>query len=171
MNAHALLRPATQDDADAISRIVVAGWRDSYCHFLPPSFLGGLAENPYHDASSWIARLRAPSCATWMIAEAGHEVGVISLTLGSSCVPDADCELTTLYLAADFRGRGLGENALAAARQFTLGAGHNRLSTTVLMGNVRGRRFYERLGARMIGRQPVFEWDGQVIEEGMYLFQ
>ena len=110
-------RPATVHDADLASRLVISAWRDAYTGFLPPSLLASLHESPHHDRRSWERRILEPGATTWLIPDqAGTDVGVLRISMGTSSVPDTVCELTTLYLLADARGQGLGSAALAYAR-------------------------------------------------------
>ena len=161
-------RVATIEDAPLASRLVVAGWRDSYAGFLPAALLDGLDRNPRHDAEAWSALIAVASARTWIVSEDGRDIGIARLDLSSS-IPDARSELTTLYIDAAFRGRGIG----AAALRFVSGEAKRlatrRLGLCVLSGNIRGRRFYERHGAKLLGGRDVFEWDGQSIVEAMYV--
>lgn len=165
-----VLRLAIEADADFASRLVVAGWRDSYASFLPADLLAGLDQSPHHNAPSWRERIAAPSARTWIILEAGAEIGVARLDLDTS-VPDARCELTTLYVDAGRRGRGIGAAALAHVLQEVERLEVWPLGLCVLSGNARGRRFYEQHGARWLGERRAFDWDGHDVLEAMYVME
>ena len=66
---------------------------------------------------------------------------------------DGDGEIRRIYTLAAAHGTGLGpalmEECLAEAR----GRGHARLLLGVHPGNARARRFYERVGFRVIGER------------------
>ncbi len=163
-------RLASAGDAILASRLVVAGWRDSYAGFLPASLLDGLDRNPHHDVEAWRARIADPAARTWIVTEGGGDIGLVRLDLDSS-VPETRSELTTLYIAAERRGMGIG----AAALRFATGEAKRLdalpIGICVLSGNAQGRRFYERHGARLIGEREVFEWDGLGFTEAMYVME
>jgi GNAT superfamily N-acetyltransferase len=166
---HPECRLATPRDSAACSRIVAAGWRDSYADFLPASLLDGLEENPHHDAESWHARIAAPSARTWVIsAKGGTEIGVVRLELATS-ITGTRSELTTLYVDAAWRNRGVGSAALAHV--LTEARRHDALplGVGVLSANRRGRRFYEQHGGRLVGERVAFVWAGEAIDEAMYM--
>lgn len=168
--ANLSFRLATLSDAPLASRLVIAGWRDSYAGFLPASLLDGLDGNEHHDVASWRARIAAASARTWIVSDDGEAIGVARLELGGS-VPGTRSELTTLYIGAACRGRGIGVVAL----QFVSGEA-SRLDALptglcVLSGNARGRRFFERHGARPVGEREVFNWNRQTIMETMYVVE
>jgi ribosomal protein S18 acetylase RimI-like enzyme len=108
---------------------------------------------------------------TWILADdANNNVGVLRITAGVSSIPDTDGELTTLYVASASRGRGLGAAAVALARAEAQRRGARAIGLCLLAGNKRGQRFYERLGARLIGSRIAFRWEDEPITELLYRF-
>jgi ribosomal protein S18 acetylase RimI-like enzyme len=165
-------REASTRDARFISHVVVSSWRDAYGSFLPQSLLASLDHNPHHDSLSWERRLCEPGAVTWILAdEVNNDVGVLRITAGGSSVPGTDGELTTLYVLSRARGRGLGSQATVFARAQARRRGVRVLGFCLLADNKRGRRFYERLGARQIGRRIAFRWEDQPIIELLYRFE
>jgi ribosomal protein S18 acetylase RimI-like enzyme len=158
-------------DADLASRLVICAWRDAYKGCLPPSLLASLRDSPHHDRRSWERRILEPDATTWFISDqAGTEVGVLRIRMGTSSVPDTDGELTTLYLLAHARGHGLGSAALVYVRAAASRQGARALGLGVLAGNERGQQFYERHGAYRIGERIAFQWEGNSIVEVLYRF-
>ena len=164
-------RVATVRDAAFISRTVISSWQDAYRDFLPWSFLASLDRNSYHDTSAWESRISEPASMTWIISEAGRDVGVLRLISGASSVPGTESELTTLYLLRHARGCGHGSKALAYARAEAARRGAPVLGVCVLAGNTRGQRFYEGRGARRIGERVAFRLNEEAIVEVMYEFR
>lgn len=161
-------RSATLEDAPRASRLVVAGWRDSYAGFLPADLLGGLERNPHHDSEAWRNLIATRSARTWIVSEGGADIGIARFDEDSS-VPRTRGELTTLYIDAKQRNRGLGavvlDHVVGVARQL----GASPIGLCVLTSNARGCAFYERHGARPIGEREVFEWRDVKIMETMYV--
>jgi GNAT superfamily N-acetyltransferase len=161
-------RLATPSDAETCSRIVIAGWRDSYADFLPAALLAGLDRNPHHDVGAWRKLIAAPSSWTWIMSkEHGGDIGIVRLDLNSS-IPGTRTELTTLYIDAAWRGRGLGRHLLNVALQEARRLEAVPMGLTILSGNHRGRRFYERHGARLLSERTAFEWEGRTVPEIVY---
>jgi ribosomal protein S18 acetylase RimI-like enzyme len=165
-----IYRAATIRDALFISRVVTASWRDAYHDFLPLSFLESLDRNPHHDAKFWARRIGERGSVTTIISDCNTDVGVLRTVVGASSVPDADAQLTTLYLLSHARRRALGSGALALAWQQTSRRGARSLGVYVPAGNKAGQRFYEGWGAQRMGERVAFCLHGQPIMEIQYRF-
>ena len=164
-------RVATVRDAAFISCTVISSWQDAYRDFLPWSFLASLDRDSHHDPGAWESRIKEPASMTWIISDAGHDVGVLRIVTGASSIPDTDSELTRLYLLRHARGRGLGSGALAYARDEASWRAAPVLGICVLAGNKRGKRFCERLGARRLAERVAFRVNEEAIVEVMYEFR
>jgi GNAT superfamily N-acetyltransferase len=132
--------------------------------FLPLPFLASLDQNPHHDGQAWEARIREPGCVTWIISDTGNDVGVLRIAANASSIPGTDSQLTTLYLLRQWRGQGLGSEALAFARAEASRRARPVLGVCVLEGNKTGRRFYEQRGARQIGERVAFRLKEPIID-------
>jgi len=97
-------------------------------------------------------------------------VGVLRMTIGTSSVPETDSQLTTLYLLPQARERGLGSEVLACARAEASRRGARALGVYVLERSKGGQHFYERHGARSIGRRVAFWLDREPIFDILYRF-
>lgn len=69
-----------------------------------------------------------------------------------------DCVL--LDLAAAFDGGGCGRALLAALKQAAKARGCRRISFEASAANARGQAFYQKAGAKVVGRRPKFYYDG-----------
>ncbi len=165
-----LLRVATVQDAEFISRAVITSWQDAYRDFLPRSFLASLNQNAHHDRWAWESRIREPGSVTWIISDTRDDVGVLRIVTGASSIPGTDSQLSTLYLLRESRGHGLGSEALAFARAEASRQARPILGVCVLAGNKAGQAFYERRGARRIGERVAFQLDDEPIVDILYRF-
>lgn len=159
------LRPARPDDAAAIARIYVAGWRDAYPGLLPGRLLVGMHRTDGR-AKRWARTIRHPVRGEkLMVAEAGDGT-VIGFAGGGPARPRGfayDSEVYTLYVDGDHQDGGVGRrlfSALALDLASTLGPS---LIVWVLAGNP-ARYFYEALGGRHVGRRAG-SLGGSAIEE------
>lgn len=120
-----MIRPAGPDDAAALARIWHDAWHDAHDGHVP----AGLVAARTH--ASFVERI-ADLLPRAVVAEADGEVaGFVAL--------DGD-ELELLFVARSHRGTGVAGALVAAAEA----RGATWLS--VVAGNARARRFYERQG-------------------------
>jgi GNAT superfamily N-acetyltransferase len=135
------IRPATPDDALAIERIRVRGWRSAYRHVFPAAELDALPIDP----ERWRSRLHVPppGWTTIVCENDGTVVGFAST--GPSRDEDELGEVYAIYVDPDAWSTGAGR-ALMASAESTLGATYAAALLWVLEDNPRARRFYERAG-------------------------
>ena len=147
---------ATADDAEAIAALHAESWRSAYRGILPDSFLDG----PVFDErrALWTERMRAPGADRRFVCKAVGENGSL---LGFACVlldaePEWGALLDNLHVRPDLKATGIGYALFTAARDWVrrVAPGTN-MHLTVLEGNERARRFYERQGGTIIATQQV----------------
>lgn len=136
-----VVRLARIDDADAITSVFLAS-RAAAMPYLP---------RLYDDDQTlwWVTHVVMAESQVWV----AHEPEVSTL-LGFVAVTDDVLE--HLYVAPEHRGRGIGSQLLAQARQTS----PDRLTLRVFTRNTDARAFYERHGF-----QPLDENDGARNEE------
>ncbi|AKF11416.1 GNAT family N-acetyltransferase [Sandaracinus amylolyticus] len=143
------IRLARVDDADALARVHVEGWRWGYRGLLPDAFLDGLSVPDR--AARWrdILARDAPRERTWVALDDHDAQGFVSIGPGRG-VPDDVAELYAMYVTSRAAGTGVArvlmEHAIDALR-----ADSRRAILWVLEHNARARRFYEREGWRADG--------------------
>ena len=161
------IRRATPDDAEAIARVRIEGWRRSYKGLVPQAYLDAMSVSA--SLPLWQRVLAAPGDIASVFVAAGTG-GVVGFAAGNRLDEPKlgfDAELTAIYLAHEVQRRGLGRRLVAtvAAERATHGA--TGMIVWVLAGNLGARRFYEALGAELLVEQP-FEWDGMPLVETGY---
>ncbi|MFB6548822.1 GNAT family N-acetyltransferase [Streptomyces sp. NPDC056405] len=135
-----VLRRAAATDARAAADV----WLASFAAALPTVVRPRTDE----DVLDYFRHVLVPLRETWVAEAAGRDiVGVMVLEEG---------ELSQLYLAPDWRGRGIGDRFVALAKE----RGPRGLSLWTFQVNTPAHRFYERHGFRAV------EWtDGARNEE------
>jgi len=126
-----VLRPATPDDVEAIAAVWAAGWIDGH-HGHVPEALGRWRTAPL------LALRVGQHVADVVVADAGGEVVGFVLVDGD--------EVEQCYVAAAARGTGAARALLADAECRIAALGHDVAWLSVVGGNTRARRFYEREG-------------------------
>ena len=134
MNPTTVIRPARDEDGDAIIALLRAVFVEYDCVFELDEFpeLPALASHIAH------ANGRA-----WVAEHEGRVVGSVAFTPSSS---PGGVELRKLYLARDLRGSGLGEELCARVEDDARARGLSFVDLWTDTRFTRAHRFYERRG-------------------------
>lgn len=148
MDGGVLIRRAEPGDAEAIARVHVASWHAAYRGILPDEQIA--ARSLVVRIAQWTAAVRQSDRVTLVACDASGTIegfaSALSLDSGASSF---DSYLQTLYLMPDARGHGLGRRLLAAMARTLMERGSSNMVLRTLRLNP-ARRFYERLGARLV---------------------
>jgi ribosomal protein S18 acetylase RimI-like enzyme len=149
----AQFRPATVADAETIAKLHAENWRRHYRGAYSDEFLDGdvLADR----LAVWTARLSEPDrrrCT--ILAVDGGVVGFANTLLDED--PTWGALLDNLHVADQHRRRGIGSRLLALTAKAVIAQRKTAgLHLWVLEQNVDAQAFYESLGGRRQGREPV----------------
>ncbi len=119
------LRRAVAQDATALAEL----WLRSYTAALP----GVRRAHTDDEVRDWFRHVVVPLHETWLASAQGAPVGLLVLD---------GCELDQLYLAPEWRGRGLGDRLLTHAKSRR----PDGLSLWTFQVNAPAIRFYARHG-------------------------
>ena len=133
------LRPGTPDDAAAVAGLWHAGWHDAHAGHVP----AGLTTARTLAAFQERARQRVPDTT---VAVVEGEVAGFVMVVGD--------EVEQVYVAAPHRGTGVAVELLTEAERQVAAGGYDVAWLAVVVGNARGRRFYERQGWSDAGDLP-----------------
>ena len=141
-----IVRPAREDDAEAIAGVHVETWRDAYAGLLPQEVLDGLSRR--QQMRRWRRAIRNPEAELGQVfvAEEAEIAGFGSASRERG-------EITTLYVRPDAQRQGVGRMLFRRLAEFLDGP----VSLWVLDGNP-ATGFYERLGGRPGIRRTVERW-------------
>lgn len=152
--------PAGPGDADALARLHVDTWRETYVGLLPAGHLGAMDVKRH--ARRWRAQLAASvKPAPVLLAE--RRGGLVGYCAGGRA-KDADAEVFTLYVLREAQGGGVGAELLRAMARVLEAEGARSLHLWVLAGNIRAQAFYRRLGGAADCSRPVSGWGGGLME-------
>jgi GNAT superfamily N-acetyltransferase len=162
-----LIRSAEPRDAAAIAAVHVEGWEE-FRAFVPEEVMGARTpESREREWSAYLASLDPRSSA--LVAEInGAVAGFCDFKLLDEPVRGARSEIMRLFVAARFRGHGVGRRLLAEAARRIRDRGGEPISLYSFTRN-RFRGVYASLGGREAGERSS-EWDGVVIPETCYLW-
>ncbi|HUO93880.1 MAG TPA: GNAT family N-acetyltransferase [Rhizomicrobium sp.] len=146
------VRTARQDDGEAVARVYVDAWRDTYPGILPTELLRGMSVRV--QAGRWRAAIAGGSRERVLVAEGqGHGViGMTSLGAAQDRALGYDGEIYTLYVSPDFFGHGIGTHLLRAGFGALRAAG---FTSCVIWAHARNpaRFFYEAMGGRLVAER------------------
>lgn len=149
------LRPATQADAEALSRLATDSFVAAFGNLYRPDDLRAFLDE-YRSAERYRTDLGDPAKRV-QLAEVGGEAAAYSLiVLGQGFAerpeprPERPVFLSQLYCAPGLPGRGLGaalmDWTIAEARAW----GADAVQLSVFSENVGAQRFYQRYGFRHV---------------------
>ena len=145
--------PAGPADAEALARVHVQSWRETYRTLLPDAFLARMSE------AGFTRRFRRDlSQAGVVLLAAAERSGIVGYAMGGPSRRGApgEAEVSLLYILRAAQGAGLGRALLQGAARALADEGAQSLMISVLRENARARRFYEHLGgeAEPARREP-----------------
>jgi ribosomal protein S18 acetylase RimI-like enzyme len=127
------IRPATDADVPAVTRIWREGWPDGHEGHVPAELA---AERT---SASFDQRTLERISTTWVAEGDGAVAGFVVVV---------DAEVEQIYVDRSRRGGGVAERLLRHAEAVIGQKGRRTAWLAVVAGNVRARRFYARLGWR-----------------------
>ncbi len=149
-----------------MARIHVDTWRTSYAGIVPDEHLANLS---YERAQAgWMEHLSNPQGETHAFVAEAPSGQIVALT---SCGPlhealaGFDGELYVLYVLKPFQGMGYGRLLVKRVVEDLVSRGFHSMVIWVLKDNP-ARRFYERLGGRMIAEKVVEIGGKQLVDVG-----
>jgi ribosomal protein S18 acetylase RimI-like enzyme len=161
-----VLRPALPRDADAIARVHVETWQNTYAGLVPSDYLARMSVA--RSSPQWHrAAAKAEKGNDLMVAEIDEQV-VAFVSFGPNRVPELPFggEVYALYVGVDWQGQGLGRRLLTTALEALAKEKYQGALVWVLAANP-SRFFYEAMGGQRAGER--FEaFAGTELEEIAY---
>jgi L-amino acid N-acyltransferase YncA len=164
MASNVLIRPVEIEDAQAIAKIHVDAWLDTYQSIISNRVLDELSyETRETFWQEQIAGLVAPSFILVAEAKGSGIVGFISGGLNRDESAEFDAEVYAIYLNETYQGCGIGRKLFGSAAAFLEVSGLQSLIVWVLAENP-SRFFYERLQGVDVAARKIEMGDQQHVE-------
>lgn len=147
------IRRAGPGDVDALSRIGISTFIDTFGHLYPQEDLEDFLEDS-HAPAAYARYLADPAYALWLLEDGGQALGY---ALAGPCGlphPDAtaaDGELKRLYLTPACQNGGWGGRLFQTTLDWLEREGPRTLWISVWSENVGAQRFYARHGFEKAG--------------------
>ena len=158
------LRPATLDDAAAITESVVRVCQSAYFGIVPQDYLDRLTVED--KLAHYEQRLRGHPLPIVVEDSVGRIVGYSIFELRSE-TEEYTAELTALAVLPEVQGQGLGKRLLKATAKVLHAERRRNFCTWVLKENRNGRGFYEHCGGVFAG-EKTFEIEEGTVPEVCY---
>jgi len=144
------IREATEADLEQVAEIKVRNWADTYAWLVEPEVLG-----PFLDRTRQLAELRkSVSRLETILLVAQNKSGTVIGFALTYLDGEPDPWLESLHVLSESRGSGVGTLLMRETAARVRSRGYNTMRLGVVEGNVAASRFYDRLGAEMMGREP-----------------
>ena len=137
--------PAGPADAEALARVHVASWRETYRGLLPDGYLARLSVEAHTRRFAQALKQPKADDVTLALADRWDIVGYAAGAPSRRGV-SGEAEVATLYLLRAVQGRGQGRRLLAQTARALGARGARSLVISVLRDNAPARAFYEHLG-------------------------
>lgn len=148
-----VIRKATPDDAEAMSRIATDTFVETFGHLYPPEDLAYFLLNSYSPAAQR-EMLEDESVAMWFLEREGVPVGHACAGACGLPYPEAskaDGELKRLYVLREAHNGGWGSKLFETALAWLEKDGPRTLWIGVWSENLGAQRFYARYGFERAG--------------------
>jgi GNAT superfamily N-acetyltransferase len=146
------VRPARPQDAQAVARVYIASWHDTYPSILPAALL--CAMTPRGQTERWRSAILERRRERILVAECNTYgiVGMASFGAAHDRGLGFDGELYTLYVDPDFFGRGIGTQLMHTA---FAGLRKASFSSCAIWAHAKNpaRFFYEAMGGRLVAER------------------
>ncbi|MGZ3276035.1 MAG: N-acetyltransferase family protein [Caulobacteraceae bacterium] len=162
-----VVRAASWDDIEGMSRVSIDTWRLTYSAILPRAYLERMRLLRSEHQRSRMMHAQGVHHFVAIEPSAGEVVGFVS------CGPTrnggaASSEIYELYVQNGYQGRGLGRRLFRAAMDRLARDGHERLVVWVLNENP-NFNFYPRVGGWLHAKKTI-RVGGRAVDETAYLW-
>lgn len=160
MSQPVVIRPASDDDVEAIAVLCAQAARRAYAGLVTDEYVDRVVRHFFQPDR--LAREIAPG-GDWfgfMVAQQRDAVVGVSGTGRSAHRPDA-CELFALYVDPAWHRQGIGRALVGCSLEQATRAGATALDVAVLPGNASAMRFYEACGFEAAGQREIYAPHGK----------
>lgn len=154
-----IVRPANPEDAAAIGKIYCESWKAAYRGIVPQDYLDSLTPDD-----------RQINPANYLVLESEESTVFGLANIGASRDkerPDWG-ELRAIYLLPEYWRKGAGTMLFQAAETKLRQMGFSRYFLWAFCENTRARRFYEKMGLHLSGKEQPFTLGGKELWECQY---
>lgn len=135
--------PATENDATAIIELRRQIWSTTYRGIYPDDMIDKFDYTWHKDKE--LQRINHPNYAVYLISKGDCNIGYLT-TRKTDVIT-----LQSLYILEEYQHQGIGKHAFEFVRQYCKDNGARSFICHCVPENWSARRFYEKMGGRIIG--------------------
>lgn len=135
--------PASESDAASIVELRREIWASTYRGIYPDSMIEAF-DSAWHREKE-LLRIRRPDYAVYLIVRGGLRVGYLTMRKAERIT------LQSLYILAAHQRQGIGKKAFDFIMRYCAKNGARSFTCQCVPENWNARRFYERMGGRIVG--------------------
>jgi ribosomal protein S18 acetylase RimI-like enzyme len=150
------IRLATCEDKVGIATVHVDSWRTSYRGILPDKFLAELSYQ--HRIEMWERALCMGTRKSFVFVAESDDHNIVGFASGGPSQTHDNFykgELYAIYLIEEQQHRGIGRALFEAVMTRLSQDGYKNIFIWVFEKNLGARGFYERLGGKLVRKQPI----------------
>ena len=161
-----IIRKATINDAEKVAKIKIEGWQTAYRGIIDDEFLDNMNLNEEIEKKNNIE-----DGVDIIVAELDNEIVGFCLYRNyikdSESYPNADCELSSLYVRSSLKRRGIGTKLMQHVIQKLQNQGKTKMILGCLKENYPSRAFYEKMGGKVLKTEKI-AFGNKEYEETIY---
>lgn len=163
-----LIRPLAAADVAEVAAAHAAAWREGFRGLIPDDLTASWTVTDSRPAIE--KALSEPEWSSFVCEREGRRVGFVAVSPDRSEPPRPGlAELRMLYVDPSAWGSGAAQALCEAALAELIARDYSEVMLLVLPGNARGRRFYEKLGFRLVdGDERIIEFRGHRLRHVVY---
>lgn len=140
-----MIRTANSDDINQIADIKIRGWQSAYDNIIDSNYLKNMTLE--HQMDNYFNHYDLNNI---VVAEADNKiVGFCRFCFIQSS--DVDCEIREIYVEPTLKRMGIGSMLFDYTISLLKSMGNKKLAVSVFTDNSNARRFYEKMGGKIIG--------------------
>ena len=158
------IRAATEDDIEGIRRVARDAWEAAYLDIIGEREVDAAMDEWY--SREYLERTLGAEDVGYFVAHEGDEV--VGYAGGGPSDEVGIGVLSSIYVAPDRWGEGIGERLLEAVERHLDGLGMARMRAAVLADNEVGNAFYRARGFERIEEREADLLAGKTVPEYVY---
>jgi ribosomal protein S18 acetylase RimI-like enzyme len=161
------IRLATLRDAEAIARVHVDAWIETYTGLLPDALIEALPDSYAQRVKLWSSVLESgrERSSLYVVEADLRVVGFAHCGAPLHELEGFDGEITAIYLLKRAQGQGVGRRLMRVIVEDLRGRGYRSMAVWVLKTNLPAVGFYQRLGGEYITAVTVDLGGAPAVEE------
>ena len=162
-----IIRTATINDAEKVAKIKIEGWQTAYRGIIDDDFLDNMNINEEIEKR----KNNIENGADIIVAELDNKIVGFCLYRNyikdPESYPNANCELSSLYVRSSLKRRGIGTKLMQHVIQKLQNQGKTKMILGCLKENYPSRAFYEKMGGKVLKTEKI-AFGNKEYEETIY---